>query len=168
MGWYLVLAWPLRYGYALRISDLSAKILSQPPVPANGTLSGIFLGDELCCEDMPTRTGMECWESVIAPVADKLRAMLGSKALIYTNECGKNWTAVIDRLPPDLDLISIDTYCGYTPSKPGTAEVARARDVAEWRQRGASGAEAAARRLQGARSRVAQLSRVARGRVVAL
>ena len=54
------------------------------PGLANGTLSGVFLGDEICCEDMPTRTGMECWESVIAPVADKLRAMLGSKALIYT------------------------------------------------------------------------------------
>ena len=58
------------------------------PGLANGTLVGVFLGDELCCEDTAERTGMQCWESVIAPVADKLRSLLGPKALIYTNECG--------------------------------------------------------------------------------
>lgn len=94
------------------------------PGLANGTLSGVFLGDELCCEDMPTRTGMECWESVIAPVADKLRAMLGSKALIYTNECGGepmfNSTMIKNgwKIPASLDFISTDLYAGWLP--PGT------------------------------------------------
>ena len=34
------------------------------PGLANGTLVGVFLGDELCCEDTAERTGMECWETV--------------------------------------------------------------------------------------------------------
>lgn len=29
------------------------------PGLANGTLVGVFLGDELCCEDTVERTGME-------------------------------------------------------------------------------------------------------------
>ena len=32
-------------------------------------------------------------------------------------------------VPPDLDLISIDTYSGFTPSDPGASEVTRAKAV---------------------------------------
>lgn len=86
------------------------------PGLANGTLVGVFLGDELCCEDTSERTGMECWDTVIAPVADKLRALLGPKALIYTNECGGqamwNSTAIANgwKIPASLDIVSTD-YC---------------------------------------------------------
>ena len=40
------------------------------PGMANGTLLGVFLGDELCCEDTSARSGMECWDTVLRPVAD--------------------------------------------------------------------------------------------------
>ena len=88
----------------------------------NGTLAGVFLGDELCCEDMPTRTGMECWETVIAPVADKLRALLGKgNGKIYTNECGGeqmfNSTMIKNgwKMPASLDIVSTDAYSGWLP-----------------------------------------------------
>ena len=38
----------------------------------NGTLLGVFLGDELCCEDTSARSGMECWDTVLRPVADAI------------------------------------------------------------------------------------------------
>jgi hypothetical protein len=57
---------------------------------------------------------MECWETVIAPVADKLRAMLGDKGIIYTNECGGepmfNSTMIKNgwKIPASLDMVSTD------------------------------------------------------------
>ena len=92
------------------------------PGLANGTLVGVFLGDELCCEDTSERTGMECWETVIAPVADKFRALLGPKALIYTNECGGeqmwNSSAIKSgwKIPASLDIVSTDYYAGWLPA----------------------------------------------------
>ena len=43
----------------------------------------MFLGDEICCRSAA------CWETGYAPVAQKLRALLGPDALLYMNECGK-------------------------------------------------------------------------------
>jgi hypothetical protein len=92
------------------------------PGMANGTLVGVFLGDELCCQDTSERTGMECWDTVIAPVADKFRALLGPKALIYTNECGGeamwNSSAIKSgwKIPASLDIVSVDYYAGWLPA----------------------------------------------------
>ena len=41
------------------------------------------MGDEICCRSAA------CWETGYAPVAQKLRALLGPDALLYMNECGK-------------------------------------------------------------------------------
>eukprot|EP01043_Picozoa_sp_COSAG02_P061026 COSAG02_NODE_8109_length_2706_cov_1.925201_1_plen_367_part_00 len=94
------------------------------PGLSNGTLVGVFLGDELCCEDTPARTGMQCWDTVLKPVADRLRTLLGPKALIYTNECGGEamWNSTMIaggwKIPASLDVVSTDYYAGWLP--PGT------------------------------------------------
>ena len=91
------------------------------PGLANGTLTGVFLGDELCCEDTAERTGMECWSTVIAPVADRLRLRLGPRAQIYANECGGQsmWNSSMIaagwKIPSSLDIISTDYYAGWLP-----------------------------------------------------
>ena len=85
----------------------------------NGTLVGVFLGDELCCEDTPARTGMQCWDTVLKPVADRLRELLGPNALIYTNECGGEamWNSTMIaggwKIPASLDVVSTDYYAGW-------------------------------------------------------
>ena len=86
-------------------------------------LRGVFVGDELCCRNVT------CWQSGLAPVAKKIRALLGPKAIIYTNECGKNFSDLITEVPPDFDLISADIYAGYKPGTNGTDEVAAAKAV---------------------------------------
>ena len=67
---------------------------------------------------------MKCWETALAPVSKKLRALLGPDALIYTNECANKG---ITEVPPDFDLISVDTYAGYTPGSKGADEVTKAK-----------------------------------------
>lgn len=92
--------------------------LQVAPGIANGTLLGVFLGDELCCEDTSQRTAQQCWTTIIAPVADKLRALLGPQAILYTNECGGPavWGFPPGgKVPAALDLISIDYYAGWLP-----------------------------------------------------
>ena len=51
------------------------------PYMANNTLVGVFMGDEICCSNKA------CWDGQLAPVSAKLRALLGPKAILYTNEC---------------------------------------------------------------------------------
>ena len=102
----------------------------------NGTLLGVFLGDELCCEDTSARSGMECWDTVLRPVADHFRALLGPDAIIYTNvrataqfrfqhperaaaqECGGDamWSFTGGaKVPANLSIISVDYYAGWLP-----------------------------------------------------
>ena len=49
----------------------------------NGTIAGIFIGDEICCH-----LSVSCWDSLLNPLAEKLRALLGPDKILYTNECG--------------------------------------------------------------------------------
>ena len=83
----------------------------------NGTFIGVFLGDEICCSGVPL--------SNLTSVLAKLRSSLaGQKCVLYTNEC----TPPIDRwdkIPHDLDLISVDFYDQHNTN--GTAEVEQNR-----------------------------------------
>jgi len=86
-------------------------------------LLGIFLGDEICCHDVP------CWENVLEPVASKFRSLLGEdQGIIYTNECANE---NITSIPVSLDAISIDTYAGYKPGSTGDDEVKQAKVIYE-------------------------------------
>ena len=63
---------------------------------------------------------MTCWETALAPAAKKARALLGPDAIIYTNECAEKG---ITEVPPDFDLISVDTCTPphtHTPTHPHT------------------------------------------------
>jgi hypothetical protein len=86
------------------------------PRMANRTAIGVFLGDEICCYNT------SCWHGQLYPMSAKLRSLLGPRAILYENECG---TPVLfdqlDKIPPDLDWISIDGYWGYEPGRPGGA-----------------------------------------------
>lgn len=85
-------------------------------------LRGVFLGDEICCHNTT------CWNGTLAPLASKVRALLGQRAVIYTNECANDNFPLV---PRDIDLISVDVYDGYTPGSNGTAEVLRAKKYFE-------------------------------------
>lgn len=88
-----------------------------PNLGPHKALRGVFFGDEICCHNAT------CWDVTLAPVATKLRTLLGPSAVLYTNECAINY---IDKVPADLDLISMDVYDGYSPGSNGTDEVNRA------------------------------------------
>lgn len=62
-------------------------------------LRGVFLGDEICCANAT------CWTAALKPATEKLRSMLGSSAIIYTNECANR---AITEVPREFDLISVD------------------------------------------------------------
>ena len=69
--------------------------------------------------------------------------LLGPDAILYENECGDSLAGggmahghpvgpPLDKVAPDLDLISVDLYEGYLPSDPnGTAEAVAARAFVE-------------------------------------
>ena len=67
--------------------------------------------DEICCRNT------SCWHDQLYPISAKLRSLLGEHAILHTNECGlPELFANLDRIPPDLDWISIDGYWGYDPA----------------------------------------------------
>lgn len=51
------------------------------PLYANGTYSGVFLGDEICCAGVPLAD--------LQQVLTMLRSLVGPDAILYTNECGE-------------------------------------------------------------------------------
>ena len=98
------------------------------PLIKNGTIKGLFLGDEPCCMGVPV------WalEAVAAFCKGKTA---GTGAFVYVNECGRPFdprlayngsfrTSNGMRVPVSVDIISIDMYCpsgsiGTDPT-PGT------------------------------------------------
>ena len=115
------------------------KFASEVVIPRmnNKTAVGVFLGDEICCHNS------SCWHAQLYPLSAKLRALLGTKAILYENECGDSLAGggmahghpvgpPLDKVAPDLDFISIDLYKGYLPSDDnGTAEAIAARAFVE-------------------------------------
>ena len=93
--------------------------------------------DEICCHNS------SCWHGQLYPISAKLRSLLGRDAILYENECGDSLAGggmahghpvgpPLDKVAPDLDLISVDLYEGYLPSDPnGTAEAVAARAFVE-------------------------------------
>lgn len=79
------------------------------PLVANGTVTGVFVGDELVCHGVPL--------SNFSAVVSRLRAELGPFVVLYANECcgtvgscdskRRCWQGPI---PSELDLISEDCY----------------------------------------------------------
>jgi hypothetical protein len=83
------------------------------PLLKSGALKGIFMGDEIMCSHIPYAN----FSAVATIVRKKLQ---GTQALMYLNECtqpfvrtgvSESWT-IPSKLPPELDLISIDSYVG--------------------------------------------------------
>jgi hypothetical protein len=81
------------------------------PLLSNGTLLGVFVGDELVCTGVPLAN--------FSALVKQLRAELGPKAILYANECcgtvgacdsGRKCCCWQDKIPPELDLISEDCY----------------------------------------------------------
>lgn len=95
------------------------------PRMKNGTARGVFLGDELCCE-----IG-ECVTASVAPMVKLLRAVLGSRAILYTNGCAGTLAKMGEgvMLPAELDYYSVDLYTGYGPAGGGANEAAAARSL---------------------------------------
>jgi hypothetical protein len=91
------------------------------PLLKRGVIEGVYLGDELMCLGVPYSN-----YSAVATIVRARLDSLGSKAFIYSNECGGPFTMPgrVFSVPPDTKLpaavtqISIDTY--YM----GAAEVA--------------------------------------------
>ena len=102
------------------------------PRMKNGTAAGVFVGDEICCHNT------SCWHGQLYPISAKLRALLGPRTLLYENECidsymgGVRAGPPLDKTAPDLNLVSVDLYRGYTPTDcNGTVEAVKARKFAE-------------------------------------
>lgn len=91
------------------------------PFVANGTVTGVFLGDELMCNGggIP----LSDFTSVLA----ELRRGLGN-VLLYTNECSGT-ISLWDKIPDELDLISIDFY--DQGNKDGLQEVRQTQSYVE-------------------------------------
>ena len=84
------------------VTDMVTKKI-RPHFGAGKALRGVFLGDELCCHNS------SCWSAVLEPLAAEFKKQLGPDAILATNECGDLTSlANITRVPPDLDLFSVD------------------------------------------------------------
>ena len=92
------------------------------PFLRNGTAVGVYIGDELCSHNI-----YPCWKLSMGPLLKKVRALLGPKAILYTNECESSFSnhtgPSLDKLPPELDLISFDAYAGLTVGSNASTEV---------------------------------------------
>lgn len=92
--------------------------------------------DEICCHNST------CWHAQIYPLAAKLRRLLGADAILYENDCadsiigggmahGHPVGPPLDKIAPDLDIISVDVYKGFLPTDSnGTEEAIAARKLA--------------------------------------
>jgi len=100
-------------------SETDKFVTELQPGIKNGTYAGVFMGDEICCSGTPLAN--------LTAVANKLRAGLGSTAVIYTNECSEihEW----DTVPDALDYISIDFYDEHNTN--GTGECDKDRQFYE-------------------------------------
>jgi hypothetical protein len=99
-----------------------AKLANTTLLPglASGMLSGVFIGDEICCAHP------KCWPQ-LDTVAKTLRQLLGPTAILYLNECAisHEWE-FSGPIPADLDYVSVDLYANL-----GVTEVADAKTFYE-------------------------------------
>ena len=91
-------------------------LVSLQPFVANGTITGIFIGDERTCE-AGYQTHPWAFDIYINHTTSRIRALLGNRPLVYVNDCFTGWPEI----PDGVDLVGID---GYSPGTNGSAEVA--------------------------------------------
>ncbi len=116
----------LASGWSRALDGFIARV---GPLVRNGTVVGVFLGDELCCSGVPLAN--------VTTVTDALKAAWPDVAT-YLNECNtclygdasscdlvSRWAAV----PASIDLVSVDLY--DLRDDDGRREVARARSFYE-------------------------------------
>jgi hypothetical protein len=87
--------------------NIAAIAATLRPAVAAGTVSAVFLGDELVCHGVPFAN--------FSAVARTLRQELGPKVLLLANDCGHDYTWSKGpygwpSIPPELDLVSADLY----------------------------------------------------------
>ena len=88
-------------GWEAVLGKFAAEVVL--PRLANQTTIGVFLGDEMCCRNT------SCWHDQLYPISAKLRSLLGKKAILWSNECAiPALFDKLDKIPPDLDWISVD------------------------------------------------------------
>ena len=111
--------------------NLSRVLDAAEPYLRDGSLLGIFLGDELCCGGVP----FENYTAVAQAVKKRLQSTGG---LVYSNECAtlqaSGLPGGMPTIPDAIDLISVDVY-GYGPGgrmvAGGPTEHAYARKLVE-------------------------------------
>ena len=104
---------PVDWGRQLRAFEETLA-----PLVRNGTVAGIFIGDEKLCGGVP----LSNYTAVLA----HLRAAFGRSVLLYGNECTHPSGLVV---PAELDLYSFDLYNAQNDN--GASEVEMVRSVAE-------------------------------------
>ena len=99
---------------------LSRWVAPLRPLFRNGNAVGVFVGDEMGCG------GSRVSPSNMSSVLRALRALVGPGPLLYLNDCvhseegssllpkggkpGQTYTVDLGKVPPELDLISMDCY----------------------------------------------------------
>ena len=108
---------------------VDAEALKLEPLIANGTVVGIFVGDEMVCNGLPFAN--------FTALVTRIRAAVGPDTKLWANECcgtvagAKGGAGEWLHVPPELDYVSYDCYSvpesakGYAWN--GTAEVDLAR-----------------------------------------
>ena len=86
------------------------------PLLANGTISGVFIGDEVSCGNGASHVPF----AMLLNITAELRAALPRPATLYMNDCVDTWPYI----PAELDLVGMDRY---TLSSNGMDEVAGAK-----------------------------------------
>lgn len=87
--------------------NVAAITAALRPAVAAGSVTAVFLGDELVCHGVPFAN--------FSAVARALRAELGPSVLLLANDCGHSYTWEGGKygwpsIPPELDLVSADLY----------------------------------------------------------
>lgn len=99
------------------LQNLRAITTALRPAIEAGSITAVFLGDELVCHGVPY--------SNLSAVAKELRAGLGPQALLVVNDCAHSYTWEggaygWPAIPAEIDLVSADVYNATN----GTAEAA--------------------------------------------
>eukprot|EP00038_Savillea_parva_P021377 m.34506 g.34506 ORF g.34506 m.34506 type:complete len:301 (+) comp5144_c0_seq1:204-1106(+) len=89
----------------------------------NGTIVGVFIGDEICCH------APACWGTVLTPLSAMLHQLFPPGSIIYPNECGDSIAPPLTKFPDTITHVSIDYYAGYYPGSNGTTEAIKTREV---------------------------------------
>jgi hypothetical protein len=121
-------------------TTLASVIETAGPFLANGTVSGLFLGDELCCSGVPFANLTNVADFAKARMQPFCGAATTTCGLIYTNECirplNDSYTGhifYIPSIPKSIDIFSMDYYCA-DPKFGGSCQVGIVNEAAHVRK----------------------------------